>query len=47
MTGDAIIHLLCPVSSLEHVLVWHSGAIIGFAGLGWATGIIWLLTRNR
>ncbi len=47
MTGDAIIHLLCPVSDLGHVLVWHSGAIVGFAALGWAIGMIWLLVRGR
>ena len=41
LTGDAVTHLLCPVSDLAHLLVWHTGAVLGFAVLGWLAGTIW------
>ena len=41
VTADAVIHLLCPVSSLSHVLVWHTGAVIFFMTVGWLAGIVW------
>jgi hypothetical protein len=41
LTGDAVTHLLCPISDLTHVLVWHTGAVLGFAVLGWLAGTIW------
>jgi hypothetical protein len=41
VASDAVIHLLCPVSDLPHVLVWHSGAVIVFMALGWVVGAIW------
>lgn len=41
VASDAVIHLLCPMSNLSHVLVWHSGAVILFMALGWAAGKIW------
>ena len=41
VASDAVIHLLCPMSNLSHVLVWHSGAVILFMALGWAAGMIW------
>ena len=41
ITGDAITHLLCPMSDLRHVLVWHTGAIFGFMALGWVAGVLW------
>jgi len=45
ITGDAITHLLCPMSDLRHVLVWHTGAIFGFMAIGWLAGTLW--ARNR
>jgi hypothetical protein len=42
LTGDAITHLLCPMSDLRHVLMWHTGAILGFMALGWLVGILWV-----
>ena len=39
--SDAVIHLLCPMSNLSHVLVWHTGAVILFMALGWTAGAIW------
>jgi len=28
VTADAVTHILCPMSDLRHVLVWHTGALI-------------------
>ncbi len=25
VTADALIHIMCPMSDLRHVLVWHTG----------------------
>ncbi len=47
ITGDAITHLLCPMSDLRHVLVWHTGAIFGFMAVGWVVGIVWERFRWR
>jgi hypothetical protein len=47
ITGDAITHLLCPMSDLRHVLVWHTGAILGFMLLGWIAGLLWQRYRWR
>lgn len=41
LAGDAVTHLLCPLSDLRHVLVWHTGAIMGFAAAGWLIGTLW------
>lgn len=45
LTGDAITHLLCPMSDLRHVLIWHTGAMLGFMALGWAVGTLWQRSR--
>ncbi len=47
LTGDAITHLLCPMSDLRHVLVWHTGAIFGFMALGWFVGVLWARRQWR
>lgn len=47
LIGDGINHLLCSVSSLRHVLVWHTGAMIGLMALGWCCGGIWNIVRRR
>jgi hypothetical protein len=47
LTGDAVTHLLCPVSNMRHVLVWHTGALIGFAAIGWLVGTLWARWRWR
>lgn len=47
ITGDAITHLLCPMSDLRHVLIWHTGAILGFMALGWLAGTLWQRRRWR
>lgn len=48
VTADALIHIICPMSDLRHVLVWHSGVIIGLMLVGWSVGRIWERTRfNR
>ena len=41
VTADAINHILCPMSDLRHVLVWHTGAIFGLMVIGWAVGKLW------
>jgi hypothetical protein len=41
VTADAINHILCPMSDLRHVLVWHTGMIFGLMIVGWAAGKIW------
>jgi len=47
LAGDAITHLLCPMSGMRHVLVWHTGAIVGFMALGWVVGCVWQRIRWR
>jgi hypothetical protein len=41
VTADAINHILCPMSDLRHVLVWHTGMIFGLMLVGWLAGKIW------
>jgi hypothetical protein len=47
VTGDAVMHLLCPMSDLRHVLVWHTGAVVCFIALGWLIGLLWAKLRWR
>ena len=47
VASDAVIHLLCPMSNLSHVLVWHTGAVILFMAVGWVAGMIWERLRWR
>jgi hypothetical protein len=39
--ADAVTHLLCPISGLRHVLIWHTGAIVIVMMLGWVAGKVW------
>ena len=41
VTADAVTHVLCPMSDLRHVLVWHTGALIGLMLVGWLAGKLW------
>lgn len=41
VTADAVNHIICPMSDLRHVLVWHTGALLGLMLLGWAAGKLW------
>jgi hypothetical protein len=41
VTADAINHILCPMSDLRHVLVWHTGMIFGLMLVGWTAGKLW------
>ena len=45
ITADAINHIVCPMSDLRHVLVWHTGVIFGLMLVGWLTGKIWERVR--
>lgn len=47
LAGDSLIHLLCPMSDLRHVLAWHSGAIVVFMLFGWAAGRLYERLRWR
>ena len=47
VTADAITHLVCPMSDLRHVLVWHTGAMLALMFIGWAVGIVWDRRRLR
>ncbi len=47
LTADGINHLLCPVSSLMHVLVWHTGAMLGLMIFGWCFGQVWTIVQIR
>jgi hypothetical protein len=41
VTADAINHILCPMSDLRHVLMWHTGMIFGLMLVGWLAGKLW------
>jgi hypothetical protein len=41
VVADALNHVVCPMSDLRHVLVWHTGALIGLMLLGFAVGALW------
>jgi hypothetical protein len=47
VASDAVIHVLCPMSNLSHVLIWHTGAVILFMTIGWVAGMIWERLRWR
>ncbi len=47
LMADGINHLLCPVSDLRHVLVWHTGAILCLMAAGWLAGKTWEFLRSR
>jgi hypothetical protein len=46
VTADALTHVLCPMSDLRHVLVWHTGAMVVLMLLGWAIGRAWELATQ-
>ncbi len=41
VVADALNHVICPMSDLRHVLVWHTGALIGLMLVGFAVGALW------
>ncbi len=47
VTADAMTHVLCPMSDLRHVLVWHTGVIFGLMVIGWAAGVLWERAKFR
>jgi hypothetical protein len=47
VTADALNHVICPMSDLRHVLVWHTGALLGLMAVGWALGKAWELVTFR
>jgi len=44
--ADAVNHLVCPMSDLRHVLVWHTGVLLGLMLLGWGIGSMWERRRS-
>lgn len=40
IAADAVGHLLCPMSDLRHVVVWHSGAILLMTACGGLIGLL-------
>jgi hypothetical protein len=46
IAADAVTHLRCPVSDMRHVLLWHTGAVLGFAVGGWLLGLVWQRIRG-
>jgi hypothetical protein len=44
--ADAFNHLVCPMSDLRHVLVWHTGALLGLMLIGWGIGYVWERRRS-
>jgi hypothetical protein len=47
VSADGLLHLICPMSDLHHVLVWHTGAIVLLAVGGLLAGILWERRRSR
>jgi hypothetical protein len=47
VAADSVNHIICPMSDLRHVLVWHTGVLCGLMLLGWAVGTIWERARFR
>lgn len=47
VVADAVNHIMCPMSDLRHVLVWHTGMIFGLMLLGWGIGKLWERRRYR
>ncbi len=46
LVADAINHLICPMSDLRHVVVWHTGAVAMLALVGWLAGALWERVRR-
>lgn len=47
VAADGVQHLICPISDLRHVLVWHGGALVALGVLGWVVGWVWQRRREQ
>lgn len=47
LASDAASHMRCPMSDLQHLLVWHTGAVLVMAAAGWLIGWVWGRLRWR
>jgi hypothetical protein len=47
LVADGIWHLVCPVSNLSHVLVWHIGVTGLVTAAGWLLGVAWESRERR
>ncbi|MGE5234877.1 MAG: NrsF family protein [Acidobacteriota bacterium] len=41
LMADGVWHLICPLSNLEHLLLWHGGATALLTLAGWLLGLLW------
>lgn len=41
LVADAVNHLVCPMSDLRHVLVWHTGVLLALMAVGCLVGLAW------
>jgi hypothetical protein len=47
LIADAANHLICPLSNLRHVLIWHLGAMLILSLVGAGAGCAWRLAKGR
>jgi hypothetical protein len=45
--ADGLQHLHCPISDLQHVLVWHGGGMVLLVLFGWCAGVLVERLRDR
>jgi hypothetical protein len=45
--ADGLQHLHCPLSDLQHVLVWHGGGMTLLVLFGWCAGVVIERRRDR
>jgi hypothetical protein len=41
VAADSVNHVMCPMSDLRHVLIWHTGMLFGLMLVGWVAGKLW------
>lgn len=41
LLANGVQHLICGIASLDHVMVWHLGASVFLALIGWLGGLLW------
>ena len=44
---DGVWHLVCPVCTLRHLLLWHGAATVAMVGVGFLLGVAWEHRRTR
>jgi hypothetical protein len=41
LLADGVWHLVCPVCTLRHLLLWHGAATATMVGVGFLLGVAW------